>query len=201
MNTNPTNPVPSAVTSSPEITLEMEGQPTGFIPARTVSGLFMSRDLAEKAIEAIERLGYHREHFNVMMSRETHDRDFTGDRLETELGNKALEGAGVGGAVGGAFGAMMAGLAAFGTILALPGLGLILAGPIVAGLVGAGAGGFLGGIIGAFVGAGIPEERVKEFEEGLRGGGILISVVPNTDADGERIAGAWTLLGGINIHA
>lgn len=178
----------------------MAEQAVGMTPARTVSGLFMSRELAEKAIDAIERLGYDRKHFNVMMSRETHDRDFTRNRMETELGNKALEGAGVGGAVGGTLGAMLAALAAVGTTLALPGLGLIIAGPIVAGLAGAGAGGFTGGLIGALVGAGIPEERVKEYDEGLRGGGILISVVPNSNLDGERIAGAWTLLGGVNVH-
>lgn len=178
----------------------MTEQTVGLFPTRTVSGLFMSRELTEQAIEAIERLGYDRNHFNVMMSRETSERDFSREPLETERGNKALEGLGIGGVFGGVIGALLAGFASFGATIALPAFGLLLAGPIIAVLVGAGAGGFFGGVLGAFIGAGVPRERVKEFEEGLRGGGILISVVPNSDRDGERIAGAWTLLGGINIH-
>lgn len=47
---------------------------------------------------------------------------------ETELGNKAAEGAGVGGAIGGTLGGLAAAIAAIGTSLAIPGLGLIVAG-------------------------------------------------------------------------
>ncbi len=59
---------------------------------------------------------------------------------DSELGNKAAEGAGVGGAIGGTVGAIAAAIAAIGTSLVLPGLGLVIAGPIAAALAGAGAG-------------------------------------------------------------
>ena len=36
------------------------------------------------------------------------------------------------------------------------------------------------GAIGALVGAGIPEERVKEYESGAKVGGIVMGVKPRT---------------------
>ena len=54
---------------------------------------------------------------------------------------------------------------AVGSTIAVPGLGLVVAGPIAAALAGAGAGAAAGGLIGAMVGAGIPEDRgAKEYK-------------------------------------
>jgi hypothetical protein len=61
--------------------------------------------------------------------------------------------------------------------LAIPGLGpFIAAGPILAALAGAGAGGVLGGLAGALVGMGIPEYEAKRYEGRVKEGGILLSV-------------------------
>ena len=131
-----------------------------------------------------------------MMSDDTRKRHFA-DRaaVETELGTKAAEGAGVGGAVGGTVGAIAAAIAAVGTSIAIPGLGLVIAGPIAAAVAGAGAGGAAGTLVGALVGWGIPEERVKHYESGLKEGGIVMGVRPRSDEDaatssrpGRRIA-------------
>jgi hypothetical protein len=84
-------------------------------------------------------------------------------------------------------GAVLAAIAAVGTSIALPGIGLVIAGPIAAALAGAGAGGAAGGVIGALVGAGIPEHRAKVYDAGLRGGGILIGVEAKAVEDGDRI--------------
>jgi hypothetical protein len=60
---------------------------------------------------------------------------------------------------------------------AIPGVGpLIAAGPIVAALAGAGAGGAIGGITGALVGMGIPEYEAKRYEGRINKGAILLSV-------------------------
>ena len=67
--------------------------------------------------------------------------------------------------------------------MALPGLGLIIAGPIAASLVGAGAGGLTGGLVGALVGSGIPEERATVYEKGLKEGGMVLGVKPRNDED------------------
>lgn len=159
---------------------------------RQVTGLFLDRDSAERAYQSVTDLGYRSDDVNVVMSDETRKRYFSGeDSTVTELGSKAAEGAGIGGAIGGTIGAIAGAIAAAGTTLVLPGLGLVIAGPIVAALAGAGAGGATGGIIGALVGWGIPEERVKHYEAGIKQGGILMSVRPRSDVDARRFEQEW----------
>src|SRR5687767_84635 len=136
---------------------------SGSSPARSrmVTGMFRDRASAENAYGSLTDRGYTKDDVNLLMSEDTRKKHFTDDGRETEIGNKALEGAGTGAAIGGAVGATLAAIAAIGTTLALPGLGLLVAGPIAAGLAGAGAGGATGGLIGALIGSGIPEERVN----------------------------------------
>jgi hypothetical protein len=168
---------------------ETTGSATG--RSRMVTGLFRDRESAERAYSSVATRGYSNDDVNLMMSDETRKKHFTDDGRETELGNKALEGAGTGAAIGGTVGATLAAIAAIGTTLALPGLGLLVAGPIAAGLAGAGAGGATGGIIGALIGAGIPEERVKHYEKGLKEGGIVMGVTPRSDEDAEYFETEW----------
>jgi len=167
---------------------ETTGSATG--RSRMVTGLFRDRESAERAYGSVTTRGYSNDDVNLLMSDETRDKHFV-DGKETELGNKALEGAGTGAAIGGTVGATLAAIAAIGTTLALPGLGLLVAGPIAAGLAGAGAGGATGGLIGALVGAGIPEERVKHYEKGLKEGGIVMGVTPRSDEDAEYFEREW----------
>jgi len=160
--------------------------------SRLVTGLFPDRDSAERAYQSATSRGYNRSDVNLVMSDETRKRHFGSDTtVKTELGSKAAEGAGIGGAIGGTVGAIAAAIAAVGTNIALPGLGLVIAGPVAAALAGAGAGGAAGGLVGALVGWGIPEERVKEYESGIRDGGILMGVRPRTDADGLALERSW----------
>lgn len=125
-----------------------------------VTGLFPDRDSAELAYSGISQRGYANEDINVVMSDDTRHRHFSRTSgKETELGTKAAEGAGIGGAVGGSVMGIAAAVAAIGSNLVLPGLGLVIAGPSAAGIAGAGAGAVGGGILG--VGWSMPEERVK----------------------------------------
>jgi hypothetical protein len=156
-----------------------------------MTGLFPDRDSAEKGYLALSERGYSKDDINVVMSDETKKRHFTAAGTETELGNKAAEGAGVGGAIGGTVGAIAAAVAAVGTSIAIPGIGLVLAGPIAAALAGAGAGAATGGIVGALVGWNMPEERVKEYDEGIRNGGILMGVRPRSDDDAAHLSTEW----------
>ncbi len=178
------------------------GDTTGSQTQRSsmVTGLFRDRDSAEKAYGSLTSRGYSKDDVNLMMSDETRKTHFTDDGRETEIGNKALEGAGTGAAIGGTIGATLAAIAAIGTTLALPGLGLLIAGPIAAGLAGAGAGGATGGIIGALVGAGIPEERVKRYEEGIKNGGIVMGVTPRSDDDALYFEEEWKRHRGEDVY-
>ena len=67
-------------------------------------------------------------------------------------GTHATEGVAEGGALGTAIGATVGAILALGTSIAIPGLGLIVAGPIIAAFAGGGAGAVAGGAIGGLVG-------------------------------------------------
>ncbi len=149
----------------------------------TTSGIFRDRSSAEKAYQSLHERGYHKDDVHLMMSDETRDKHFAHNHEHTELGDKAMEGAGVGSAIGGTAGAIIGAIAAIGTSVALPGLGLIIAGPLAAALAGAGAGGLTGGLVGALVGSGIPEEHATEYEEGIKNGGIVMGVKPRNAED------------------
>jgi hypothetical protein len=164
-----------------------------------VTGMFRDRDSAERAYNALPARGYSDRDINLAMSDDTRKRYFS-DGSTTELGNKAAEGAGVGGAVGATVGAIAGALAAVGTSLVIPGLGLVIAGPAAAALAGAGAGGLTGGIIGALVGWGIPEERVKHYERGIKEGGIVMGVTPRSDEDAEYIEREWKNSKGEHVY-
>lgn len=151
--------------------------------------LFKDRDSAEREYEALVARGYTKDEINVIMTEEGRKQHFA-DGATTELGNKALEGAGVGGGIGAVAGGALAAIAAAATV-AVPGLGLLVAGPIVAALAGAGAGAVAGGAIGALVGAGIPEERIKKYEDGLKEGGIVMGVKPRNAEDRTYFEREW----------
>jgi len=133
------------------------------------------------------------------MSDETHRSQFKG-AIEAEPANKTMENAGIGSAIGGTVGAIVGAVAAIGTSIALPGLGLIIAGPIVAGLTGAGAGGLTGGLIGGLIGSGMSDEHAKAYEDSLKEGAVVIGVVPKTAEDRRLINTAWRQYRGENIY-
>ncbi len=165
---------------------------TNISGARMVTGLFKDRESAERAYSTVSSRGYGNHDINVVMSDDTRQKYFAdGSGIQTELGNKAAEGAGIGGAVGGTIGVIAAAIAAIGTSVVIPGLGFVIAGPIAAALVGAGAGGMAGGLVGALVGWSIPEERVKHYEAAIQDGGILIGVKPRSDADAQHFEKEW----------
>ncbi|PWT90970.1 MAG: hypothetical protein C5B55_08830 [Blastocatellia bacterium] len=163
---------------------------------KLVTGLFRSRTAAEAAVDAILKHGYTRDDISVLMSDATRTKEF-GLQARTH----AADGLGIGGAVGGAVGAVVAAIAAVGTTLFLPGINLVIAGPIAAALAGAGAGGATGGLIGALIGAGIPEYRAKVYDAELRGGGILIGVEAKDDEDVQRLETLLEELGAQNVRA
>lgn len=168
-----------------------------------VTALFRDRESAECAYRAISSRGYDNDEVNVMMSDETRQKHYgeTGDAANTELGSKALEGTGAGAGIGGTVGAIIGAIAAIGTSIALPGLGLLIAGPIAGALVGAGAGGLTGGLIGALIGSGIPEETAQEYETGIKSGGTVLGVTPRSSEDAAFFEREWTNCGGVNVYA
>lgn len=165
------------------------------------TGLFRDRDSAERAYLSATQAGYTANDIDVVMSEETRERYYgKNETLETEVGNKAAEGAAVGGALGAAAGAIAGVVAAAGAIV-VPGLGFVVAGPIAAGLAGAGAGGVTAGLAGALIGWAIPEDRLKHYESGVKDGGILIGVKHRNPEDATRVANEWRAANGQDVYS
>lgn len=139
-----------------------------------LSGLFRTRAEAEDAVMRLEHLGIPRSEISVIMRNEQEAADFA-QRTGTEHhGSKAKEGLGVGSATGGTIGALVGLVVATATSIAIPGAGIVLAGPLAGALAGAGAGGLAGGALGALIGAGIPEDAARSYESGLNSGGVVV---------------------------
>ena len=147
-----------------------------------VTGFFKTRAAAEAAVDAIMKRGYTRDDISVLMSDSTQSKEFA-----VQAKSHAADGLGIGGAIGGTVGAVLAAIVGVGTAIAVPGLGLVVAGPIAAALAGAGAGATTGGLIGLLVGTGIPEHRAKVYDSGVRGGGILLGVEAKTGEEVEKL--------------
>ena len=156
-----------------------------------LTGMFADRESTESAYNALHERGYAKDDINLVMSDETRKKYYSDKNDHSELGTKAAETAGTGSAIGGTIGAVAGVIAAIGTSVVIPGLGLIIAGPIAAGLAGAGAGGITGGLIGALVGSGIPEDRAKIYESGIDDGHVVMGVHPKNDADADYLESNW----------
>ena len=165
-----------------------------------VSAVFHDAEKAEEAYKRTIEHGYSKNEMMVLMSDQARDEYFPSERVDIETEGKALEGAGVGGAVGTALGAIAGAIAAVGSTVAIPGLGLVVAGPLLFGLAGAGAGGVAGGLIGGLVGAGMSEERARVYKTALEEGGVVLAVEPKNDADAEWLAESWEKSGGNEVY-
>ena len=168
-----------------------------------VTGLYDSPEHAGRAYNDLTtRHGYKSDDVSVMMSDDTRRRHFGDAKPGTEFstGSKAAEGAGVGGATGIGVGAVLGGLLAAATSIAIPGIGLIVAGPLAGAIAGAGAGGAAGTLIGALIGAGIPEERAKVYDEGIRGGGIVLGTRARDEQHAAELERDFTTYGGRDVR-
>jgi len=168
-----------------------------------VTATFRDPDHAKRAYKSIiDHKGYSDDDVNVLMSDETRDRHFASEgHVEVEEGSKAGKGAGMGAATGGTLGGLAGALLAAGGAVTLPGIGLVIAGPLAAALAGAGGGGAAGTLVGALVGAGIPEKRAKKYESDIKEGGIVLGVRPQNAEDERHFRDEWKRHQGERIHA
>ena len=149
----------------------------------TISRLYDTYADAQAAVRGLEAAGVPHSDISIVANNSDNwfstdkkvDRDGDGvdDRAES-----AGKGAGIGAGIGGAAG-LLAGLG----LLAIPGLGpVVAAGWLASTAVGAAAGAATGGIVGALTEAGISKEDAHVYAEGVRRGGTLVSArVPDAD--------------------
>lgn len=143
-----------------------------------VSGIFDSERALVDVVDSLRSRGYQEDDLSVLMSERTRDHYFSA-KEDTKL----PEGTAVGGISGGVIGAIIGGLTLVGNVLA-PGVGLLVAGPIVGALTGGLIGVAAGGLIGALVGVGIPEHEAKFYETALKEEGniLLVAHVPRSES-------------------
>lgn len=138
----------------------------------TITGLYDSYDDAKAAVKALEDAGVPSDDISIVTNKAN------GVDVEGQ-GNRAGEGAGAGagiGALAGGAGGLLTGLG----LLAIPGVGPVvaagwLAATAAGAAAGAVAGGAVGGIVGAMVESGVPEEDAHLYAEGVRRGGTLVT--------------------------
>ena len=137
--------------------------------------LFSDRHAAHAAVEQLVQAGFSRDSMSVVMTEDTHDREF---------GAPSSDRSGVRAATHGVLGTLVAGLA----VLVRPdGIPLRAAGPLVGAMLRSSEERTLPV---AFVAAGLAEEEARFLDEGVRGGSIAVSV----HATSERVRLALQLL-------
>ncbi len=151
----------------------------------TISRLYKDHDTGARVVAELERSGIPHRDISIISNNDSGwfdrdrskrvDRDADGrdDRAEG-----AAAGAGIGATVGGVAG-LLAGLG----LLAIPGIGpVVAAGWLASTAAVAVAGGATGGLIGALTQSGVGEQEAHAYAEGVRRGGTLVTVrIPDTD--------------------
>jgi stress response protein YsnF len=151
----------------------------------TISRLYHDYDTGARVVGELQRAGIPDNDISIIANNESgwfdrdrsgridRDADGTDDRAEG-----AATGAGIGATLGGVAG-LLAGLG----LLAIPGIGpVVAAGWLASTAAVAAAGGAAGGLIGALTQSGIGEREAHAYAEGIKRGGTLVTVrVPDAD--------------------
>jgi stress response protein YsnF len=151
----------------------------------TISRLYKDYETGARVVAEVERAGIPHSDISIIANNDSgwfdrnrskridRDADGTDDRAEG-----AAAGAGIGATLGGVAG-VLAGLG----MLAIPGIGpVVAAGWLASTAAMAAAGGAAGGLIGALTQSGIGEREAHAYAEGVRRGGTLVTVrVPGAD--------------------
>jgi len=157
---------------------------------RTVTGLYDTYDAAARTVHDLEAAHIPHDEISIVAHR-SNTREVPG-----ESANGAATGAGTGASAGAALGGGAGLLAGLG-MLAIPGVGpVVAAGWLVATAVGAvagaAAGGATGGLIGALTSSGVSNEHASFYAEAVRRGSALVTarvdegLVPTTEAIMQR---------------
>ena len=130
-----------------------------------VTGIYSDSRSVESAVGQLVAAGFPRDEISVIL-RVTPDHE----RLVHEETEDTPRGV-LTGVIGGG---VLASLA-FG-LLALPGIGVLAAGPLLAALTAGGAGAAAGGLLGAMVGHGLSTHQAQEYEVAIQQGEALVAI-------------------------
>ena len=162
---------------------------------RTIARLYDTHQTAAEVVRELEGAGIPDTDISLVANNRDNQyaaaapsRTSTAERADTE--SKAASGAGTGATTGAVLGGGAGLLAGLG-MLAIPGVGpVVAAGWLVATLAGAGAGAAVGaaagGLVGSLTAAGVPEREAHVYAEGVRRGSSLVTVRTD-DASATRV--------------
>jgi len=137
----------------------------------TVVGVFRDRQQAERAIAELRQMGFNDDQIGFVMQGQD------GGTTTTTSGQAQGENAGAGAATGAVTGGVIGGLIAAAASLLIPGFGPVIAGGILATVLGGAAvGAAAGGLLGALTGLGVPEEEARYYESEVQSGRTLVTV-------------------------
>lgn len=156
---------------------------------KTVTGLFDNYEDASDAVGELEASGV--PHADISIVANNSENWYDDDDDTSKAAEDAAGGAGVGAVIGGA-GGLLTGLG----LMAIPGVGPVvaagwLAATAVGAVSGAVVGGAAGGIVGALTDSGVPEKDAHVYAEGVRRGGTLVTAKVSDELaeEAERILG------------
>lgn len=138
---------------------------------KTVTGLFDDYSDAAAAVEQLKATGISDSDISIV----SNNSDGRYKKDDTDAADGAATGAGIGAAAGGV-GGLLTGLG----IMAIPGVGPVvaagwLAATAAGAVAGAVVGGAAGGLIGALTDSGVDERDAHVYAEGVRRGGTLVT--------------------------
>jgi hypothetical protein len=150
----------------------------------TITRMFDSRADAEAAVAELQAIGIGHDQISLMAhggaAAHGESRSFASKDSDGDGHSDVAEGAGKGATAGGVLGGA-AGLAAGLGVLAIPGVGPVVAvgwlgATLVGAVSGAVVGGATGGLLGALKDAGVNDEDAHVYAEGVKRGGAIVSV-------------------------
>lgn len=147
---------------------------------RTVAAVFSSLAEAERVARHLETLGVPRDAISVIAGNDVNRHDKYLEKAKKESTGTAVAAAS-GASFGGGLG-ILAGLA----VLAIPGVGPVIAGGgMTAILTGLGIGAAAGALIGAFRNMGIPHDEAALYEEAVRRGLVVVAATVDDEMEPE----------------
>ncbi len=160
----------------------------------TVVGVFEDRRRADEAVAELRNAGFRNDQIGVAM-RQADGTSTAAGSAEGDKGSHASEGAVAGVLTG-------LGLGALAGIGVLAGV-IPVIGPAIAGgtlgviLSNAAAGAGIAGLVGALVGAGVPEEEAKYYQDEFEAGRTIVTI--HADGRGDEAAAVMRRFGGYDI--
>jgi len=151
---------------------------------QTLVGVFDDPQQADRVIDALHRAGFSNDQIGYVRRGAETASGTTAIGTERETSGAGI---GVGAAIGGVLGAAAA--------LLVPGVGPVLAGGILAPIIGAAIGATAGGLLGSLTEMGVPEEDARYADKQFSAGRTIVTVKP-----GARYSEAERILDNFGAH-